>query len=136
MSEKKSLKVNVIMNAVLNMSAFIFPLITFPYVSRVLMPEGTGKVSFATSLIAYFVMIAQLGIPTYGVRACASVRDDRRMLSKTTHELLIINLMMTVVSYAALAAVLIFVPKLRQERLLQAVAAASVRPYYKTAALH
>lgn len=126
MSEKKSLKVNVIMNAVLNMSAFIFPLITFPYVSRVLMPEGTGKVSFATSLIAYFVMIAQLGIPTYGVRACASVRDDRRLLSKTTHELLIINLMMTVVSYAALAAVLIFVPKLRQERLLYLVCSLTI----------
>lgn len=126
MSEKKSLKLNVIMNAILNMSAFIFPLITFPYVSRVLLPEGTGKVSFATSLIAYFVMIAQLGIPTYGVRACARVRDNRRQLSKTTHELLIINLVMTVVSYGALAAVLILVPKLRQERLLYLVCSLTI----------
>ena len=90
MSEKKSLKLNVIMNAILNMSAFIFPLITFPYVSRVLMPEGTGKVSFATSLIAYFIMFAQLGIPTYGVRACSRVRDDRQALTRTAQELLIL----------------------------------------------
>lgn len=55
------------MNAILTMSQFIFPLITFPYVSRILLPEGTGKVSFATSVVSYFAMFAQLGIPTYGI---------------------------------------------------------------------
>ena len=53
---QKSLKLNFIMNAILTMSQFIFPLITFPYVSRILLPEGTGKVSFATSVISYFAM--------------------------------------------------------------------------------
>ena len=42
--KQKSLKLNFIMNAILTMSQFIFPLITFPYVSRILLPEGTGKV--------------------------------------------------------------------------------------------
>ena len=46
--KQKSLKLNVIMNMILTMSSFIFPLITFPYVSRILLTEGTGKVSFAT----------------------------------------------------------------------------------------
>ena len=126
MSGKKSLKVNFIMNTILTMSAFIFPLISFPYVSRILLPEGTGKVSFATSLISYFVMFAQLGIPTYGVRACAKVRDDKRLLSKTAHELLTINLVMTAISYAALAVALIFVPRLREDRLLYIVVSATV----------
>lgn len=118
MAEKKSLKLNFIMNAILTMSSFLFPLISFPYVSRVLGPQGTGRVDFATSLIAYFLMFAQLGIPTYGVRACAKVRDDRHLLTKTAQELLIINLVMTVVSYAVLVLGLIFVPRLRQDRLL------------------
>ncbi|MBQ7345425.1 MAG: oligosaccharide flippase family protein [Oscillospiraceae bacterium] len=126
MSEKKSLKVNFIMNAILTMSAFLFPLISFPYVSRILLPEGTGKVSFATSLISYFVMFAQLGIPTYGVRACARVRDDKHLLSKTAHELLIINLVMTVVSYAVLALALIFVPRLQEDRLLYIVVSMNI----------
>ena len=78
----KSIKKNFIMNIILTMSNFIFPLITFPYVSRVLLPSGTGKVAFATSVISYFSMFAQLGIPTYGIRACAQVRDDRNKLSK------------------------------------------------------
>lgn len=117
MSEKKSLKLNFIMNAILTMSAFIFPLISFPYVSRILLPEGTGKVSFATSVVSYFLMFAQLGIPTYGVRACAKVRDDKRKLTKTAHELLIINLVMMVLSYVLLFG-LIFVPHLLQGLLL------------------
>lgn len=109
------------MNAILTMSSFIFPLITFPYVSRILLPEGTGKVSFATSLISYFTMFAQLGIPTYGIRACAKVRDNKEELTRTAQELVIINLVMSIVSYAALAIALIFVPRLRAERTLYAI---------------
>ena len=126
MAEKKSLKLNFIMNAMLTMSSFIFPLITFPYVSRVLGPAGYGKVSFATALIAYFLIFAQLGIPTYGVRACAKVRDDKRLLTKTAHELLIINLVMSALSYAVLFLALIFVPKLREDRLLYIVVSLTI----------
>ena len=72
----KSVKVNFIMNFIFTLSQFIFPLITFPYVSRVLGPAGTGSVSFATSVITYFTMFAMLGVPTYGIRACAKVREN------------------------------------------------------------
>ena len=50
--KQKSIKLNFVMNMVLTMSSFLFPLITFPYMSRILLPEGTGKVSFASSLIS------------------------------------------------------------------------------------
>lgn len=120
-NKQKSIKLNFIMNAILTMSSFIFPLITFPYVSRVLLPVGTGKVSFANSLISYFNMFAQLGIPTYGIRACAKVRDNREELTRTAHELLIINLIMNVISYAVLIAALTFVPRLREDRTLYIV---------------
>lgn len=126
MAKRKSLKLNFIMNSILTMSNFIFPLITFPYVSRVLLPVGIGKVSFATSLISYFSMFAQLGIPTYGIRACATVRDDKEKLTRTTHELLMINLLMTVISYAILAAALIFVPRLREERMLYTIVSLTI----------
>ncbi|WP_455542943.1 flippase [Intestinibacter sp.] len=115
MQNQKSLKLNFIMNAILTMSSFVFPLITFPYVSRVLLPIGTGKVSFAISLIAYFSMFAQLGIPTYGIRACAKVRDSKEELTKTSHELLIINLIMCIISYIGLFVALICVPRLQED---------------------
>lgn len=103
------------------MSSFIFPLITFPYVSRVLLPVGTGKVAVATSFVSYFTMFAQLGIPTYGIRACAKVRDNKEELTRTAHELLFINVIMTVISYFFFVLALLFVPKLQQERTLYLV---------------
>lgn len=126
--EKKpvSVKKNFIMNAILTVSTFIFPLITFPYISRVLLSAGTGRVSFARSVIAYFGMIAALGIPTYGIRACAKVRDDKEKLSRTAQELLIINVIMSLVAYALLALAIIFVPKLRAEKTLLIVVSATI----------
>ena len=113
-----SLKLNFIMNAILTMSSFIFPLITFPYVSRILLPEGTGKVSFATSVIAYFTLFAQLGIPTYGIRACAKVRDDRTELSRTAQEIFIINAVMTALTYIVFFFALAYIPRLQADKSL------------------
>ena len=119
--KKKSIKLNFVMNIILTMSSFIFPLITFPYVSRVLLPVGTGKVSMATSVITYFSMFAQLGIPTYGIRACAKVRDNREKLSKVAQELLIINIIMSMISYMVLIILLFYVPKFRCEKELYVI---------------
>lgn len=121
-----SIKFNFIMNSILTVSSFIFPIITFPYISRILTPSGTGKVNFAISFIAYFTMIAQLGVPTYGVRACAQVRDNKIKLSKVTQELLIINLLMSVISYAAFFIIVFTVPQLTEERTLYIITSANI----------
>ena len=63
----RSVQFNVIMNFIYTVSSIIFPMITFPYVTRVLLVEGNGKVAAATSVITYLTMIASLGIPTYGL---------------------------------------------------------------------
>lgn len=114
------------MNAILTMSQFIFPLITFPYVSRILLPEGTGKVSFATSIISYFTMFAQLGIPTYGIRACAKVRDSKEKLTKTVQEIFIINIIMSIVSYSVLLIVITIVPRLQQDKNLLLIVSSTI----------
>ena len=124
--KQKSLKLNFLMNILLTMSSFIFPLITFPYVSRVLGPAGTGKVSFATSVISYFSLFAQLGIPTYGIRVCAGIRDNKEELTRTVHELLFISLITTLISYLALFIALFTIPKLRAEKPLLVVISASI----------
>ena len=124
--KKKSLKINFIMNLILSMSVFIFPLITFPYVSRILKPEGMGKVSFATSLVTYFNMIAQLGIPVYGIRACAKVRDDKEKLTRTVQELFFINLCMCVVAYILFLIAITFVPRLQGEKALYIIVSTTI----------
>ena len=116
--KQHSIKYNFLMNFVLSASQFIFPLITFPYVSRVLLAEGSGKVTFVASVANYFSMVASLGIPTYGIRACAQVRDDRDKLSKTAHELLIINSITTLLVVVTYIACVLLVPRFRTERTL------------------
>lgn len=117
MSKKnKSLKLNFLMNIILTMSSFVFPLITFPYISRILLPTGTGKVSFATSVVTYFSMFAQLGIPTYGIRACAKVRDNREELTRTTQELLCINIIMSIISYVILSVLLFRISRFQADK--------------------
>lgn len=111
-----SIKKNFIMNALLTISSFIFPLITFPYISRILSPEGIGKVSFANSVVAYFALFAQLGIPTYGVRACAKVRDNKKELSRTVQEIFVINIIMTITIYIVFGIILSCVPRLQADK--------------------
>ena len=117
-NKNTSVKLNFLMNAILTISAFIFPLITFPYVSRILLPEGTGKVSFATSVVTYFALFAQLGIPTYGIRACAKVRDNKEKLTRTVQEIFIINIVMSLITYIVFFLVLNIVPRMQADKTL------------------
>lgn len=122
----QSVKYNFIMNTILKMSSFLFPLITFPYVSRILGAAGNGKVAFALNFISYFTMIAQLGIPTYGIRACAKVRDNKEELTKTVEELLIISSVMTVIAYILLAVCMFSIPKLAIDQSLIWIMSSSI----------
>lgn len=124
--KNNSIKINFIMNFILTSSSILFPLITFPYVSRILLPAGTGKVAFATSVISYFTMIAMLGVPTYGIRACARVRENKEELSRTAQELLIINLVMAFISYIAFFISLAIVPQLESQKVLLIVCSTAI----------
>lgn len=63
MAKIQSVKFNFVMNSILTMSAMIFPIITYPYVTGILGPQGIGTVSFANSVVTYFSMFAQLAFP-------------------------------------------------------------------------
>ena len=99
----KSIKLNALLNVVYTITNMIFPLITYPYVTRVLSATGMGTVSFFTSVSNYAVMVGSLGISTYGIRAVAKVRDNEKDLSKITTELFILNTIITVIVIAVLA---------------------------------
>ncbi len=124
--KKQSIKLNFIMNIILTVSQVIFPLITFRYVAEILHPAGTGIVGFATSVVAYFALFSQLGIPTYGVRATAQVRDDKEELSRVVQELVIINLVMCVLVYLIFAFSLMAVPKFAENKALLIVTSTTI----------
>lgn len=111
----KSIKHNAIVNGILSVANIIFPLITFPYISRVLLVEANGRLNFASAALNYFSLFATLGLTTYGVKACARVREDRTKLSKTVHELLFINVFTTLIAMTALIMSILFVPRFNKE---------------------
>lgn len=125
-NSEKSIKLNFMVNIFLNGSAYILPLLTKPYVSRILHAEGMGKVSFATSLISYFTMFAMLGVPTYGIRACARVRDSKDELQKTVQEIFLMNLILSIFVYIAFAGMLFFVPQVQGKKALLLVMSCSI----------
>lgn len=118
MEEKKSLKVNSILNVIKTLSSLLFPLITFPYISRVLLPENVGKINFGTAFVSYFSLIASLGITTYAVRECSAVRDDKKRLGQTASEIFSINVCTTIVAYILLGLSLVLFRKLDNYRTL------------------
>lgn len=91
-----SIKKNFIYNTLLSVTQVLFPLITFSYVARVIEPVGIGTVSFVESICRYAILIAALGIPVYGVREVAKLKDDKEKLSKLCSELLLIHFFATV----------------------------------------
>ena len=73
---KKSIKKNYIFNVAYQILTLLTPLITAPYLSRVLQPDGVGRVSFIESIVSYFSLVAVMGISTYGQREISYVQDD------------------------------------------------------------
>ena len=66
--KKKSLGINAALNGIRSILNILFPLITFPYISRVLSVTGVGINNFSSTYVQYFVLIAQLGVSNYAVR--------------------------------------------------------------------
>jgi len=83
MIKTESVKKNFIYNALYQLLAILLPLITTPYISRVLGAEGIGIYSYSYSVSKYFVIFAMLGLNNYGNRTIAAVRDDKEKLSRT-----------------------------------------------------
>lgn len=114
----KSLKLNMILNTIRGLLRVLFPLITFPYVSKVLGVESVGAYNFALSIITYFVYLANLGITDYGTRNAAYVRDDKKELETFVSEVYTINLISMAVSYIALILSIFLIGKLSEYKLL------------------
>lgn len=106
--KKASIKTNTLYSTIKSVASIVFPLISFPYASRVLLPEGIGKVNFAHSIVNYFSLLASLGLTTYAIRECSRVREDRNKLGQVASELMSLNIVTTLVSYGLLALTLLF----------------------------
>lgn len=98
-----SVKKNFALNLINTISGLLFPLITFPYASRILLAEGIGQVQFFQGIIGYIALCTALGIPMYAIREIARVRNDRERCSRTSVEILLLHSGLTLIGYAIVA---------------------------------
>ncbi len=96
----------------------LFPLITSMYVARILLAEGVGKVAYGQNVSSYFVLLATMGLPEYGIREIAKVRRDNEDCNKIFTELLIINAIFTIASTLAYGILVFAIPKFREDIVL------------------
>lgn len=99
---KRSLKSNFVYNFISQILTLIVPLVTTPYLSRVLHETGNGQYSFSASIISYFVLVANLGFDLYGQRQIAAHQDDREEKSKIFWELFALKTALTALSLGLL----------------------------------
>lgn len=89
----KSIKKNYIYNVIYQLLIIIIPIITTPYISRVLNPEGVGQYSFTSSLITYFTLFASLGFLYYAQREIAKYQGNKKEQSIIFWEIIICRLL-------------------------------------------
>ncbi len=109
-------KKNIVYNIVLHLSNILFPIITTPYIARVLGVEIVGIVNFTWAYAGYFALFAMLGIPMYGAREIAAHRDNYQKRSRIFSELLIITAISGTIVSIIYMATLYTIPQLYQQR--------------------
>ena len=105
---KHTIKINAILNSFRTILNLVFPLITFPYISRVLTVDEIGKYNFSNSIVSYFLLIAALGIDKYAIREGAKFRDDKKQMGEFASEVFSVNMAATIISYVLLFIYLLF----------------------------
>ena len=115
---KRSLKKNAFYNVLRSLLSFIVPLITYPYITKVLDPDGLGKVNYTISIVTYFMLLAVFGMGTYAIKECAPLSGDRKAINEKASELFTFNIITALISYALLLAVMFLVKKFHPYTLL------------------
>ena len=106
-----SIKQNFVYNALLTISGYIFPLMVFPYVSRVLGVTNMGACNFVDSIVDYFTIISMMGMNTLGIREIAKVRNNQQQLNKVFSELYSLNTISTIIAVGILYMPICYIPK-------------------------
>ena len=102
----RSVRTNYLYNLIYQITAILLPLITMPYVSRVLGPQGVGTNSLTNANTQYFMLLGTLGITMYATKKIATVRENRRKLRQTFWEIFSIQFIGCMISYIIFVLVL------------------------------
>lgn len=101
------MKKNMLLNAIKGIMSLMFPLITFPYISRVLGVVNIGRVNFSNSVVSYFILLGGFGITSYATREGSRTRHNRDEFNQFANEVFSINIVTAILAYILLFAITI-----------------------------
>ena len=111
---KNDTRINVIVNIIRTLVLTLLSFITFPWICRHLQDSAVGAYTWANTFVAYFLILAKIGIPNLAVRECIKVRDDKEKLSNKVQAFFLLQLISTAISFALMCLVVFTVPALRE----------------------
>ena len=117
-SDKKRLISNFFSLSSVEAANYIFPLITLPYLVRVLGPEKYGLINFAAAFIYYFVLLTDYGFNLSATREVSINRENKQKVLKIFNSVMFVKLILMIISLIIMLAVIFFIPKFRQDRLI------------------
>ena len=102
MSKGKSLIKNAVLSSLKTLTAIVFPLITYPYITNVLSVENIGRIDFGQSIVSYFSLIAAFGISSYAVRTGSQVLSDKDTFKRFANQIFTINCLTAIFAFVSL----------------------------------
>jgi len=117
-SMKNNIRVNVIVNIIRTIVLTFLSFITFPWVCRYLGDASLGLYTWINTFVAYFLILAKIGIPNLAVRECVKVRDDKEKLSNKVQTFFILQLISTVLSFVFMTTLVLSIPALKNSSAL------------------
>ena len=117
-----NIKKNFFYSSILTTANYIFPILTYPYVSRVLGVNNIGICNFIDSIINYFILFSMMGIATIGIREVAACKD-REERNKIFNGLFFLNTLSTTIMLITLITAIFFIPELYEYKELMFVGA-------------
>lgn len=118
-----SLKKNFFYSSVLTTANYVFPLLTYPYVARVLGVTNIGICNFVDSVVNYFILFSMMGIGTIGIREVAKYKKQKEKLREAFSNLFVLNLIFTTVALVTLLVAIYVVPTLSEHKELMYIGA-------------
>lgn len=104
--------------SILQIGSYVLPILTYPYLARVIGVEGFGKIAFAMSIVVYFTTITDWGYNFSATRDVARNRDNLDSISKIYSVVTLSKLFLLLVSAIIMAILIFFVPQLREDFLV------------------
>jgi PST family polysaccharide transporter len=116
--DKKQIFSNFLSLSVLNGISFLFPLITIPYLTRVLGPDMFGQVAFANAVIMYFIIFTNFGFAFSATQQISINRDNKQKVSEIFSAVIGVKLLISIICGLALLALILFTDQFRSNSLL------------------